>query len=273
MANELQEVLEDIRDDKLSYLIPQNIRSGVKILGVTGNAPIVNNQLKRITENGVYTPDTNLGYTGLGEIEVIVEDPEYITNLNLTKSILGSYDYPNEILVSFDTFFKVGIDSIKTYQNNTSGYVLTYDEGNYDSSLLFYFDLSQYSFNLNKIEKVELYAYYFKGDIPSRQQTHPVRKVMKTWTENTIIDNSYMRDVKEGVMESINTSNYGYGWRHCNITNLFLEWLNSPQTNFGVIVDNNRGQYNAGGLWNKMEYYLSEYGINYSPKLVLTYKE
>ena len=74
-------------------------------------------------------------------------------------------------------------------------------------------------------------------------------------------------------MESINTSNYGYGWRHCNITNLFLEWLNSPQTNFGVIVDNNRGQYNAGGLWNKMEYYLSEYGINYSPKLVLTYKE
>lgn len=72
MSNELQEVLEDIQEDKLAYLKPQNIKKGITVLGVTGTLTGVNNQTKIITENGIYTPDTNLGYTGFGEIEVEV---------------------------------------------------------------------------------------------------------------------------------------------------------------------------------------------------------
>ena len=167
----------------------------------------------------------------------------------------------------------MGIDKLSANQKATSGYVLTYDSTGYDSSILLYFDLNAYSFNSAKIDKVYLYAYYFKGDIPSRQQLHPVRKVMKTWTPEIIMNNTYMRDSIEGEMKSLNTSNNGYGWRSCDITYLFKEWLADLSTNYGVIIDNTRGKASGGGLWNKMEYYMSEYGTNYAPKLVLTYKE
>ena len=53
MSNELQEVLEDIQEDKLAYLKPQNIKKGITVLGVTGTLTGVNNQTKIITENGI----------------------------------------------------------------------------------------------------------------------------------------------------------------------------------------------------------------------------
>lgn len=213
------------------------------------------------------------GYTSGGIIDASpMTQSDYNNCLALTKAILGEESLPVSIPVTYDTYFKVGTDTVKLHSSETSLIVLGYENPGYDNSALLYFDLSSYSININYIKKVELYAYLYNNDIPYRQQTHPVRNVIKQWDENTIIDNTYMSNQQEGVMVSINTENNGYGWRTCDITQLVKSWLNDENSNLGVIIDNNRGASVAGGIWAKMSYYSSEYDIDYAPKLVFTYK-
>ena len=213
------------------------------------------------------------GYTSGGTIAASpMTQSDYDNCLAITKSILGEESLPESILVTYDTYFNVGTDPVKLHSLETYLSVLGYEDPGYDSSALLYFDLRGYSINIDYIEKVELYAYLYSNDYPNRQQTHPVRNVIKQWDENTIIDNTYMSDQQEGVMVSINTENNGYGWRTCNITQLVKSWLNDENSNLGVIIDNNRGASVAGGIWARMSYYSSEYDIDYAPKLVFTYR-
>ena len=213
------------------------------------------------------------GYTSGGTVSAaVMTQSDYNNCLALTKTILGEESLPVSIPVTYDTYFKVGTDTVKLHSSETKLVILGYNHPGYDSSALLYFDLSSYSINTNYIEKVELYAYLYNNDVPDRQQTHPVRNVIKQWDENTIIDNTYMSNQQEGVMVSINAENNGYGWRTCDITQLVKSWLNDGNSNLGVIIDNNRGGGVAGGIWANMSYYSSEYDIDYAPKLVFTYK-
>lgn len=71
MSSNLQDHLDSIKEQKDTYIIPENLKAGVTALGVTGTyTPIVNNQDKTVTSNGVYTADS--GYTGLGNVTVNV---------------------------------------------------------------------------------------------------------------------------------------------------------------------------------------------------------
>lgn len=225
-----------------------------------------------------YTPSDSeqvipAGYTSGGTVSAaVMTQSDYNNCLALTKTILGQESLPVSIPVTYDTYFKVGTDTVKLHSSETKLAILGYNSPGYDSSALLYFDLSSYSINTNYIEKVELYAYLYNNDVPDRQQTHPVRNVIKQWDENTIIDNTYMSNQQEGVMVSINAENNGYGWRTCDITQLVKSWLNDGNSNLGVIIDNNRGREVAGGIWANMSYYSSEYDIDYAPKLVFTYK-
>ena len=89
--SQLIDNLNEIKRQKDTYLLPQNLKKDVIVLGVTGTyeggGQEINNQDKTITENGVYTADS--GYTGLGEVTVNVTDSEYTTNLALSNQILG----------------------------------------------------------------------------------------------------------------------------------------------------------------------------------------
>lgn len=199
-----------------------------------------------------------------------------ITNLlNLTDTILNKN--PKVIPVEYDTYvtiesspkYKVGIN-----ENATSLKILTYDDtSKYDRRAILKFDLSKYIFNINKISKVELWAYLFANDIPSRQQTHPVRRIIKDWNSDTLFDLTYMSNTIEDRMVSLNTSGSGYGWRTADITNLFKGWINNTYENYGLVIDNNRGQPEAGGYWASMQYYSKEADNDYKPKIVITYNK
>lgn len=251
---------QDVLNGKTAY-------SNGKIIGTMPNNGELNYEVSTLEQT------IPAGYTSGGTIAASpMTQSDYDNCLAITKSILGEESLPESILVTYDTYFNVGTDTVKLHSLETYLSVLTYSRPGYDSSALLYFDLRGYSINIDYIEKVELYAYLYSNDYPNRQQTHPVRNVIKQWDENTIIDNTYMSDQQEGVMVSINTENNGYGWRTCDITQLVKSWLNDENSNLGVIIDNNRGESVAGGYWAKMLYYSSEYDIDYAPKLVFTYR-
>ena len=201
----------------------------------------------------------------------VLTQEEYNNCANLTRQILGEFDTPSEIITSYDTYFLVGKEAVRTHDSETFMVVLGHKDPGYDTSSLLTFDLSKYVIDVNKISKVELYAYLFDNDIASRQQTHPVRSIILDWNKDTIIDNSYMNNTPEGVMVSLSTENNGYGWRHCDVTNLIKDWILHPENNRGLIIDNNRGQSNAGGVWAKMRYYTLEHNTLLAAKLVFTY--
>ena len=122
--SQLQDNLNEILRQKNEYLLPNNVRQGVKVLGVEGNlAPdkpdqsktvtpttsqqvitadtgyelasvtveAINNQDKTITQNGTYTADQ--GYTGLNEVTVNVAPPVTVFN---TFDELESYENPTD---------------------------------------------------------------------------------------------------------------------------------------------------------------------------------
>ena len=265
---------ETMYNTSYSDVTSTDVLTGKTCYGVTGEIR------GTMPNNGElnYTPSDSeqtipAGYTSGGTVSAaVMTNDDYNNCLTLTKTILGEESLPVSIPVTYDTYFKVGTDTVKLHSSETKLVVLGYNSPGYNSSALLYFDLSSYSINTNYIEKVELYAYLYNNDVPDRQQTHPVRNVIKQWDENTIIDNTYMSNQQEGVMVSINAENNGYGWRTCDITQLVKSWLNDGNSNLGVIIDNNRGGEVAGGIWANMSYYSSEYDIDYAPKLVFTYK-
>ena len=72
--SELNEKLLEIKRQKDTYIIPENIKKDITVYGVTGTlesgGSTINNQDKTVTQNGTYTADS--GYTGLGTVTVNV---------------------------------------------------------------------------------------------------------------------------------------------------------------------------------------------------------
>ncbi len=149
--------------------------------------------------------------------------------------------------------------------------VLTFNSPGYDERGILKFDLD--SFDVNEIESVELMAYYYYGDIPSRQQTHPVRRVIADWDETDLLLDNMMTDTYNCRMTSLDTSGNGYGWRSCEVLDIFEYWINNPNENYGLVIDHNRGLSNAGGFWNKMQYYSINAERKYWPHLKITFKD
>ena len=72
MATELETKLNQILNEKITKIIPENIKKDVQIFNITGTYEgEINNQDINITQNGTYTADNN--YTGLGEVTVNVQ--------------------------------------------------------------------------------------------------------------------------------------------------------------------------------------------------------
>lgn len=67
---ELERKLRLAVSEKTDKLLPENIRYGVTIFGITGTQKEVHNQIKQITENGTYEPDED--YTGFSNVVVNV---------------------------------------------------------------------------------------------------------------------------------------------------------------------------------------------------------
>lgn len=222
-----------------------------------------------INQNGNYVLSPDTGYDAISNVNlaITVEDEEYDENLSLSRAILGAYDRPAQIITDYDTSFKITSENVGKGENYTYLTVLSYTSTSYYTSAVLTFDLSNYSLNLNDIEKVELYAYYYYNDISSRHQTHPVRRIIRDWTANARMDYSYVSDTIVGSLASS-----GYGWRHCDVTDLVKDWYNNPLLNYGLMIDNVRGKSDAGGYWASMRYYSKEYDPAYAPKLVFTYK-
>lgn len=199
-----------------------------------------------------------------------------IDNLtSLTNSILGLNVNPEEIIVDYDTTLDVRTSPAnqpKVDENIEYVMVLGW-KTDWIRRALLKFNFEEYQFNINKIQKVELYMYYYYNDIPENQDEHFIRNVIKDWNNETIFDSAYNTTntyidytYKVGNLASINTSNYGYGWRKCDVTNLVLQWLNKTIPNYGLIVD-----CNNNGNWSAIRYYSKEADNDYKPKLVFTY--
>lgn len=84
MSSELQNLLQNILNEKTNVLTPQNIVNGVNIFGITGNyqGTIINNQDK------VISPSTSIqniiadnGYTGLNQVTINAIDNTLEPNL------------------------------------------------------------------------------------------------------------------------------------------------------------------------------------------------
>lgn len=203
----------------------------------------------------------------------MLSQEEYNASVNITRNILGGSDKPSELIVNFDTYCNVDLkETIGAHASATELVVLGFDTGDYNTSALLKFDLTPYVIDPNLIERVELRAYYFANDIASRPQQHPIRRVITDWTNSTILSNSMMNSTIEGKMVTIDGT--GYGWRFCDVTSMFKYWLQNPTKNYGMVIDNYRGQSDSGGVWARMRYYSKEYSSGlYAPRLVLTYTD
>lgn len=90
--NELERQLRTISHEKTTKILPGNIKAGITCFDVEGTLIPVNNQNKKITNNGIYMPDE--GYTGLGAVVVEIENG-------------GDDTYVNEML-----FYILGVNQI-----------------------------------------------------------------------------------------------------------------------------------------------------------------
>lgn len=172
-----------------------------------------------------------------------------------------------DIYATLDTSVIIGT-AIGSNKDNSYFTVIGYP-GGYDQSGLLTFDIS--TIDMTKVQKIELYAYYYNSDVSDRQQTHPVRRMISPWTESTNLVNTMMSDTYTSVMTSVNPAGYGYGWRKADITDMITYWKANPTLNYGVVIDNNRGAANAGGIWSNMLYYSLEADGEYRPCLKVTY--
>ena len=89
MSSQLQVNLENILNEKTTKILPENIKKDVQIFDVVGTLEAgteINNQNKKITENGTYTADE--GYTGLGTVTVSVPQENLQEQLNTQDLII-----------------------------------------------------------------------------------------------------------------------------------------------------------------------------------------
>lgn len=94
---ELEQRLRTIAEEKNTKLLPTNLKEGVTCLGIRGTAKLVNNQNKKITENGIYMPDE--GYTGLGAVVVEVVDGSLDEVINIQDEIIATQQTQIDALV------------------------------------------------------------------------------------------------------------------------------------------------------------------------------
>ncbi|MDD2203353.1 MAG: DNRLRE domain-containing protein [Bacilli bacterium] len=210
---------------------------------------------------------------GVGE--VVYTPIKFTVEFNGSELLENKYTINTEtidyqtIYPTFDS--SVHISQIIGTQKDAQYFsVLTSTDSQYDERPIMTFDVTD--INLADVTKVELFAYYYNGDIPSRQQTHPIRRVIVPWTENDYLTNDKMTSTYTARMKSLNTANYGYGWRSADVTDIVTYWKNNPTENYGLVIDHNRSTSEAGGYWNRMKYYTMESETDYKPHLKVTYK-
>ncbi len=202
-----------------------------------------------------------------------VSSEEECLDIDFSEEPLIIYEeptYTKDIIADFNSSVRVG-QTIGANKDRDYFRVLTFNEPGYDERGILTFDVSE--LDMTNVESVELFAYYYYGDIPSRQQTHPVRRMTSAWTlEDELLDSMMSEDYEER-MVSLDTSGSGYGWRSADVTDIVSYWKDNPEENFGLVIDHNRGQSNAGGFWNAMRYYSLNSYTEYKPRLRINYSE
>ena len=125
--SELQENLEAIYSEKETYLIPENIKSGVIILNVegeyTGEAPTLQNKSVSISSNGQSTVSADSNYDGLGTVTINASVQPTLQSKSVTITTNGTQtigpDTGNDGLsqVSITTNVSGGSTTIDTITN------------------------------------------------------------------------------------------------------------------------------------------------------------
>jgi hypothetical protein len=57
------------------------------------------------------------------------------------------------------------------------------------------------------------------------------------------------------------------------VTDIVSYWSNDLSLNYGIVVDNNRGEPSGGGYWNRMKYYSTEAANGLEPYLKIYIKD
>lgn len=185
---------------------------------------------------------------------------------------------PVQVFVSADTYCRQEYPTTN-YGDIAQMFVL--GSSGYYSRAYIKFDVSD--LDVDKIERVELFAYCYFNDTPEREQRHHIKRITEGWSEDSLTYNDAPSFNGEGTLTGgsygrlENVDGHGTGvnkWRKADITNLVLEWLNGTYTNYGLVLDHSYHQIYDGGTWARMGYRTKEYDDgSLAPYLKITYKE